>query len=40
MKDLKKLLERRVKRTKEVLALKRKDAAIKLLKPPKRRFKP
>jgi len=40
MKDLKKLLEQRVKRTKDVLALKKKDRAIKLLKPPKRRFRP
>jgi len=40
MKDIKKLLEERVKRTKEVLALKKKTKAIKLLKPRKRRFKP
>jgi len=40
MKDLKKLLKERVKRTKEVLALKKKAKAIKLLKPPKRPFTP
>lgn len=40
MKDLKKLLAERVKRTQEVLASKKKDQAIKLLRPPKRQFKP
>lgn len=40
MKNLKKLLEARVKRTKEMLARRGKEGAIKLLKAPKRRFKP
>lgn len=40
MKDLKKLLELRVKRTKEVLAGKSKDRAIKLLKRTSRRPAP
>jgi len=36
MKDLKKLLDTKVKKTKGMLALKKKAKAIKLLKPPKR----
>lgn len=40
MKNLKKLLEERVKKTKKHLASRSKGPAIKLLRPPKRLFKP
>jgi len=40
MKNLKKLLKERVEKTKEHLASRPKGPAIKLLKPPERRFTP